>query len=316
MAAGGAAASPSSKRRHQEVASRKVSTSPTSGVSTEMAMKDGEAGDNGSADGTNTGPRLVGNENMGRSIGEDGTELLVSRTLETPRGAKAVNKPLADLPGGDEWRSGNMSPIANASEIPGPLVTERRRRFPAIVDGEGITRSSCDPVGVTIGTAQSAHDEVDVVDGTSVMAGAKAAIGTVMPATVSPRAFSRVSENDLFSSQGRGDPPVAAPRGDRDGGKEEPLLGSVNVLLREVERNLDAARVLLPECHRFRKVVECVSKAVGPGMRVRPRQVSEVSLFVRFDAAAVIHASGRQATNELNIPKVAIWQYRSTKITL
>lgn len=277
MAAGGAAASPSSKRRHQEVASRKVSTSATPGVSRKMAMKDGEAEDRGSASSTNIGPRLVGDGNMDRSIGEDGTELLASGTLETPRVVKAVNTPLADLPRGGEWRSGNLSPVANASEVPGPIVTERRRRFPVIVNGEGVTRSSCDPAGVAVGTAQSAHGEVSDIDGTSVMAGAKAATRMVAPETVSPTALSRVSESDLFSSQGRGDPPVAASRGDRDGGEEEPLLGSVKVLLGEVERNLDAARVLLPECHRFRKVVECVSEAVGPGMRVRPRQVSIIS---------------------------------------
>lgn len=316
MAAGGVAASPSSKRRHQEAASRRVSTSPTPGVSTKLAMKDGEAGDRGSAGGTNNGQRLVGDGNVGRSIGADETELLASGTLEIPRVAKAgasgvtaVNESLADRRSsygrrggasgidpsmsaeGGEWRSGNVPPVANALEVPGPIVTERRRRLPATVNGGGVTGSSCDPAGGAVGTAHSAQGEVDDVSGTSVMARAKVATGTVESATVSSTALSKVSENDPFSSQRRGDPPVATPRGDRDVGEEEPLLTSVKVLLRKLERNLDAARVLLPECHRFRKVVECISEAVGPGMRVRPRQVSIFylqSLLVRFDAAAAM----------------------------
>lgn len=59
-----------------------------------------------------------------------------------------------------------------------------------------------------------------------------------------------------------------------EGGEQERrLLTTVKALLDELERDLDAARVLLPECHRFRKVVGCVSQAVGPGMDAGPRQV-------------------------------------------
>lgn len=54
---------------------------------------------------------------------------------------------------------------------------------------------------------------------------------------------------------------------------EEQFLASVTAMLVEIERDMDAARVLLPECHRFRKVVGCVAESVGPGMGARPRQV-------------------------------------------
>ena len=58
--------------------------------------------------------------------------------------------------------------------------------------------------------------------------------------------------------------------------EEESFLAEVGILLRQIEGDLDAARVLLPECHRFRQVVGYVSEAVGPGMRTRPRQVSMI----------------------------------------
>lgn len=54
---------------------------------------------------------------------------------------------------------------------------------------------------------------------------------------------------------------------------EERLLARVRGLLQDLDRDLDAARVLLPECHRFRKVVSCVSESVGPGMGASSRQV-------------------------------------------
>ena len=58
--------------------------------------------------------------------------------------------------------------------------------------------------------------------------------------------------------------------------EEESFLAEVGILLAQIKGDLDAARVLLPECHRFRQVVGYVSEAVGPGMRTRPRQVSMI----------------------------------------
>ena len=65
----------------------------------------------------------------------------------------------------------------------------------------------------------------------------------------------------------------ASNNGNNNGDDGESLLGASAALLRELDRDLDAARVLLPECHRFRKVVGCVAEAIVPGMRVHPRQV-------------------------------------------
>lgn len=60
------------------------------------------------------------------------------------------------------------------------------------------------------------------------------------------------------------------------------LLAAVRALLRELEGDLDAARVLLPECHRFRQVVGCVAEAVGPGMvGARPRQAMDLTEALR-----------------------------------
>lgn len=60
------------------------------------------------------------------------------------------------------------------------------------------------------------------------------------------------------------------------------LLAAVRALLRELEGDLDAARVLLPECHRFRQVVGCVAEAVGPGMAgARPRQAMDLTEALR-----------------------------------
>lgn len=56
---------------------------------------------------------------------------------------------------------------------------------------------------------------------------------------------------------------------------EEGLLACVRGLLQDLERDLDIARVLLPECNRFRKVVGCVGEAVGRGMAASSREVSE-----------------------------------------
>lgn len=73
-----------------------------------------------------------------------------------------------------------------------------------------------------------------------------------------------------------GDPEEVTAAGGQEGEggeQERRLLGTIKALLAELERDLDAARVLLPECHRFRKVVGCVSQAVGPGMSAGPRQV-------------------------------------------
>lgn len=56
---------------------------------------------------------------------------------------------------------------------------------------------------------------------------------------------------------------------------EQLFLAYVRGLLQDLERDLDIARVLLPECHRFRKVVGCVGEAVGPGMGSSSRQVSK-----------------------------------------
>lgn len=54
---------------------------------------------------------------------------------------------------------------------------------------------------------------------------------------------------------------------------EDRFLRCVSGLLRDLERDLDAARVLLPECHRFRKVISCVRESLGPGMGASPGQV-------------------------------------------
>eukprot|EP00904_Undaria_pinnatifida_P002931 jgi/Undpi1/12639/HiC_scaffold_6.g02307.m1 len=72
--------------------------------------------------------------------------------------------------------------------------------------------------------------------------------------------------------------------GDNDNGygsDGESLLAASSALLRELERDLDAARVLLPECHRFRKVVSCVAEAIVSDMRVHPRQVMDVTEALR-----------------------------------
>ncbi|CAM9451879.1 unnamed protein product, partial [Laminaria digitata] len=68
---------------------------------------------------------------------------------------------------------------------------------------------------------------------------------------------------------------------ENDGEDGESLLIASAALLRELERDLDAARVLLPECHRFRKVVGCVAEAIVPGMRVHPRQAMDVTEALR-----------------------------------
>ncbi|CAN0040119.1 unnamed protein product, partial [Pylaiella littoralis] len=62
---------------------------------------------------------------------------------------------------------------------------------------------------------------------------------------------------------------------------ERRLLATIKALISELERDLDSARVLLPECHRFRKVVGCVADAVGPGMDARPRQAMDVTEALR-----------------------------------
>lgn len=64
--------------------------------------------------------------------------------------------------------------------------------------------------------------------------------------------------------------------------EERMLLARVKTLLQELERNLDAARVLLPECHRFRKVVGCVAEAVGPGMGASSRQVWAIVVLFKI----------------------------------
>eukprot|EP00903_Cladosiphon_okamuranus_P013428 g12508.t1 len=69
--------------------------------------------------------------------------------------------------------------------------------------------------------------------------------------------------------------------GEGRGEEERGLLATVEALISELDRDLDAARVLLPECHHFRKVVGCVSQAVGPGMDAGPRQAMHVTEALR-----------------------------------
>jgi len=69
-------------------------------------------------------------------------------------------------------------------------------------------------------------------------------------------------------------------------GEGQRFLADVNALVGELERDLDAARVLLPECHRFRKVVGCVSEAVAPGIDASPRQVRTGHCFSLFPHAS------------------------------
>lgn len=129
----------------------------------------------------------------------------------------------------------------------------------------------------------NAVDAVDVVDAggaphtasASASAPAAAVVETTNSALTIEAGATDAASRDIAESGGKQSSEVEASREEEaaSAGDDERLLGTVGALLTELERDLDAARVLLPECHRFRKVVGCVSEAVGPGMGVCPRQV-------------------------------------------
>eukprot|EP00752_Nemacystus_decipiens_P003892 g3574.t1 len=207
---------------------------------------------------------------------EEGGEGEKDRCCDSSRASSSV----ADLRSLEvaHWEGGPATPLPPWPAEPEPLSKKEH----------GLDEQSSTPAAA----AAAATVEANAVAIQSVLGPeARHASAPVAPASATSATFGGESESQTTVVRDE----VGIPADDRQdertsaGGHEEEdrgeeerrLLTTIEALVAQLERDLDAARVLLPECHRFRKVVGCVSQAVGPGMDAGPRQAMGVTEALR-----------------------------------
>ncbi|CAN0273565.1 unnamed protein product [Ectocarpus sp. 4 AP-2014] len=161
--------------------------------------------------------------------------------------------------GEDSWRT---SSFASSSVADASLLEDAA----AAADRDGASAAA------RWAEAKATHDGVGLVAAADTKLEQRHAAGTTEPRSPVRAEVAAAGEKNE-GRPGGGAGALAAEREEQEKEEEERrLLATVRELLVELEEDLDAARVLLPECNRFRKVVRCVAESVGPGMDARPRQ--------------------------------------------
>ncbi|CAM9953292.1 unnamed protein product, partial [Ectocarpus fasciculatus] len=164
--------------------------------------------------------------------------------------------------GEDSWRT---SSIASSSVADASLLEDAA----AAADRDGAVAAA------RRAEARATHDGIGLVVAADSNLEQRHAAGAMAPRSPAGAAAAAAAGRKDEDKTGAGGAEALAAADKEWREKEEDerrLLSTVRGLLVELEDDLDAARVLMPECNRFRKVVRCVAEAVGPGMDARPRQ--------------------------------------------